>query len=173
MAQPPARHNTVMSELTDLLERFRRGPELVATVMTGAAGAELDWATEGKWSVRQVLAHLADAEIVIGDRLRRTIAEDNPTLQGYDQNAWAANLNYGKRKPSEALETLRRLRSETFDLLKDLPDSAFERTANHTERGRLTLKQIVESAAEHTESHARQVRSIRDQYKQMKVRAAS
>lgn len=162
-----------MGEIAELLERFRRGPELVATTMTGAAGAELDFVPGlGKWSIRQIVAHLADSEIVAADRLRRTIAEDNPTLVAYDQEAWARNLSYGRRRTSESLETFRHLRAENYDLLKDLPEAAFERTATHTERGTLTLRRLLEINAEHAESHARQLRTVREQYKASKTQAA-
>jgi hypothetical protein len=161
-----------MSELSDLLERFRRGPELVAAVTTGAAGAELDFvAAPGKWSIRQIMAHLADSEIVDADRLRRVIAEENPTLMGYDQEAWARNLNYARRKISESLETFRRLRAENYELLKDLPETVFERTGTHSETGPVTLRQLVELNAGHPEKHARQVQEIRRQYKQSRAGA--
>lgn len=161
-----------MSELTDLLERFRRGPELMAAVLTGAAGAELDFvAAPGRWSIRQIMAHLADSEIVDADRLRRVIAEGNPTLMGYDQEAWARNLNYARRKISESLETFRRLRAENHELLKGLPEAVFERTGTHSERGPVTLRQLVELNAEHPEKHARQVQEIRRQYKQSRAGA--
>ena len=161
-----------MSELSDLLERFRRGPELIAAVMTGAAGAELDFvAAPGRWSIRQIMAHLADSEIVDADRLRRVIAEENPTLMGYDQEAWASNLNYARRKISESLETFRRLRAENYDLLKDLPEAVFEHTGTHSETGPVTLRQLVEVNAEHPEKHARQVQEIRRQYKQSRAGA--
>jgi hypothetical protein len=161
-----------MKDRTELLERFRKGPELVAAVMTGAAGAEVDWAPEGKWSIRQILAHLADSEIVGADRLRRTVAEPNPTLIWYDQDAWAANLNYPKRKPSESLDLLRRLRADNYELVKDLPDAAFDRTATHSQRGTLTLAELVELNAAHVEAHARQIREVRDRFKAEGVRKA-
>lgn len=161
-----------MSALSDLLERFRRGPELVAAVITGAAGAELDFApASDRWSIRQIVAHLADSEIVCADRLRRVIAEENPTLMAFDQNAWTANLNYARRKISESLDTFRRLRAENYDLLKDLPEAAFARTGTHSERGLVTLGQLVEGIAEHPERHARQLEDLRRQYRQMKARA--
>ena len=77
--------------LTDLLERFRRGPELLAMVLTGVFGEEEDFvAAPGKWSIRQIIAHLADSEMVGAHRMRAVIAEDNPTLTGFDQNAVGA-----------------------------------------------------------------------------------
>ena len=160
-----------MSEHSDLLERLRRGPELVASVITGAAGAELDFLpAPGRWSIRQIVAHLADSEIVGADRLRRVIAEANPSLMAYDQDAWAKNLNYGRRKISESLDTLRRLRAGNYDLLKDLPEAALARTGTHNQRGLMTLRQLVEVIAEHAERHARQLEELRRQYKQMKAR---
>ena len=124
----------------------------------------------GKWSIRQIVAHVADAEMVHAHRMRQVIAEDNPTIIAYDQDAWTVRLDYHRRKPKQSLESFRRVRAENYDLLKDLPPEAFERTGNHTERGLLSLLQIVEGLAEHAESHARQMQQIRDAYKQLKAK---
>src|ERR1039458_4940011 len=79
-----------MSDIPALLERFRRGPELLAVVLTGVFGEEEDFLpAPGKWSIRQIVAHLADAEMVGAHRFRQVIAEDNPTLMAFDQDAWA------------------------------------------------------------------------------------
>jgi uncharacterized damage-inducible protein DinB len=158
-----------MSELAEIIERFRRSPELLAVVLTGVFGEEEDFAVApGKWSIRQIVAHLADAELVFAHRFRQVIAEENPTLVAFDQDAWARNLDYTRRKPKASLETFRRTRAENHELLKDLPESAFARTGNHTERGPLTLRRMVELAAEHAEAHARQAQTIRQVYKEAK-----
>ncbi len=158
-----------MSDLTNLLERFRRGPEVLAVALTGVFGDEEDFTTApGKWSIRQIIAHLADTELVFAHRLRQVIAEDQATLVAFNQDAWAQNLDYSRRKPKQSLESFRRLRAENHELLKDLPETAFARAGNHTERGPVTVLQIVEGAANHTESHARQMQQIRDAYKQTK-----
>jgi len=158
-----------MPELSTLLERFRRGPEVLAVVMTGVFGEEEDFApAPGKWSIRQIVAHLADAEVVMAHRFRQVIAEKNPTIVAFDQDAWAQNLDYSRRKPKQSLETFRRVRAENYELLKELPESAYARAGNHTERGPVTLLQIVEGAAQHAESHARQLQEIREAYKQAK-----
>lgn len=157
------------AELTELLERFRRGPELIAAVTTGAAGAELDFAPEpGRWNVRQIVAHLADSEIVTADRLRRLIAEDNPLLVAFDQDAWARNLGYERRRIADSLELFRRLRAENHQLLASLPRQAFERWGTHSERGRITLRELVASAVEHVESHARQIQALRSAWRQQR-----
>lgn len=158
-----------MAEISTLLERFRRGPEVLAVVLTGVFGDEEDYTTApGKWSIRQIIAHLADTETVYAHRMRQVIAEDNPTIVAFDQDAWARNLDYARRKPKQSLETVRRVRAENHELLKELPQTAYARTGNHTERGAVTLLQIVEGAANHMESHARQMQAIRDAYKQAK-----
>src|SRR5437763_16865086 len=141
--------------LAEDLERFRRGAEVLATVLIGAAGEEVDFApAPGKWTIRQIMAHLADAELVGANRLRLVIAEENPTLTAFDQDAWTRNLDYARRKPTQSLETFRRLRAENYELLKDLPESAFDRAGMHTESGRRTLRSLLEGYADHAESHA-------------------
>jgi hypothetical protein len=160
-----------MSDIPDLLERYRRGPEVLAMVLTGVFGEEEDFVpAPGKWTIRQLIAHLADAELVGAHRFRQVIAEDNPTLIAYDQDAWTANLDYARRKPKQSLETFRRVRAENFELLKELPESAWLRTGNHSERGAVSLRELLEGYAGHAESHARQMQEIREQYKQAKGR---
>jgi DinB superfamily len=163
-----------VSEVAELLERFRRGAELVAVAITGAAGPELDFkSAPDKWSVRQIVAHLADAESANVVRLRQVISEENPTLWSFDQNAWAERTNYQKRKPSQSLDTMRQLRAENYELLKDLPAEAFARTGTHTRRGNMTLLDLLRLFAEHAEQHAMQIRSVRAEYKASRQKPAS
>ena len=159
-----------MTEIPELLDRFRRGPELVAAALTGAAGAELDFkAAADKWSIREIAAHLSDSEIVAAERIRRIIAEENPRIEGYDEKKWAENLDYATRKPSHSLEMFRRIRTENYDLVKSLPEVSFERTALHSERGNTTLGEWIEIYARHAEKHAEQIRGARAAYKQAKA----
>jgi DinB superfamily len=162
-----------MSEIPDLLERFRRGAELVAVAITGAAGPELDFKPDpDKWSVRQIVAHLADTEAANVVRLRQVIAEDNPTLVPWDQNAWAERTDYAKRKPSQALDTMRHLRADNYQLLKDLPPETYSRTGNHLKRGTMSLLDLLRLFAEHAENHATQIRAVRAGYKASRAKAA-
>jgi hypothetical protein len=155
-----------MSELSDLLERFRRGAELLSVATTGASNQELDFApAPGKWTPRQIACHLADAEYVGAMRLRQVIAEDNPSLVGFDEQKWTANLNYASRKISAILEAFRRVRLDNFELLKSLPPEAFERYGTHSEDGRLTLQELLKGYAEHAENHVKQIMAARQAYK--------
>ena len=163
-----------MSELADLLERFRRGAELVAMATTGAAGPELDFRPgENKWSVRMIVCHLADVEMVASMRFRQVIAEENPHLEGFNGEAWADHLDYNKRKISQALEAFRRMRGENYEILKDLPESTFARSGRHTEIGQVTLFDLLKINAEHAESHVKQVQGARAAYKEHKAKQAT
>jgi hypothetical protein len=162
-----------MSELADLLERFRRGAEILAVATTGAAGSELDFKPDGKWSVRQIVCHLADGEATGVMRFRQMIAEDNPVMQGWDQEAWAVKLDYDKRKISQALEIFRILRFANYELLKDQPEETFQRTGTHATRGPLTLIGLLRMYAEHAEQHVRQIQGVRAAYKQHKAKLAA
>jgi hypothetical protein len=160
-----------MSELADLLEKFRRGAEVLAVVTTGVAGTELDFKpSEKAWSIRQVVCHLADSEAVAVMRLRQVAAEENPTLQAFNGELWADKLDYAKRKLSVAMETFRRLRTENHEMLKDLPEDAFERAGNHTESGRVTLLDLVQGNAGHVEEHVQQIQRNRAAYREHKAK---
>lgn len=154
-----------MSEISDLLERFRGGPELVANTIAGAADAELDFAPEpGKWSMRQIVAHLADTELVTAARFRRMIAEDRPRFEEFDQDAWATSLDYAKRQPSQSIETLTLIRGDSYALLKDVPEAAFERIGIHPRRGEMSVLQVVKLSADHVEKHSGHLRERREQW---------
>ena len=78
-------------------------------VLTGVYGEEVDFTpTPEKWSIRQLAAHVADSELVGALRFRSVIAEDNPKLQAFDQDAWTRNLDYARRLPKQSLESFRR-----------------------------------------------------------------
>jgi uncharacterized damage-inducible protein DinB len=163
-----------MSELADILERFRRGPELVAVATTGAAGPELDFQPgEGKWSVRQIVCHLADFEMIAAMRFRQMLAEDNPSMLSVDQDEWAKRLDYSKRKVSQALETFRRVRIDNYELLKDLPEDAFNRPGNHSKRGAIQLRDMLRIMAEHPEKHVGQIQRTRAAYKESRTKQAA
>jgi len=160
-----------MAELEDLLERFRRAPEVIAMMLTGVFGEEIDFKpAPDKWSIRQIARHLVDSELVGTYRFRSVIAEDNPPLQWYDEGAWASKLDYALRKPAQSLDHFRRLRADNHELLKSIAPDVFQRIGTHSQRGEMTLLQLVEMYADHAESHAHQLQNVRELYKQTKTR---
>jgi hypothetical protein len=115
----------------------------------------------GKWTIRQLAAHIADSETVGATRLRWVVAQPGSTLKAYDQDAWALHLGYTSLDPQQALELVRSVRRWTASMLRTLPDSAWTQTAIHEERGELTLLDLVKGYIKHTESHAHQIATIR------------
>lgn len=112
----------------------------------------------GKWSAAQVIAHLADCELVFGFRLRQTVAEDAPTIQPFDQDKWAATYD-GITAP-EALTVFSALRNWNLRLLRTVLPGAASRTMTHPERGTMTFQNVIETMAGHDLDHIGQLKRI-------------
>jgi hypothetical protein len=119
---------------------------------------EFEAPAPGKWSAGEIVAHLADCELVFGFRLRQTLAEDNPTIQPFDQAKWAKT--YSGITPADALHAFKAFRDWNLLLLEDLSPSARSRNVTHPERGAMTFQTIVETMAGHDLNHLGQLRKI-------------
>jgi len=117
----------------------------------------------GKWSAAEIVAHLADCEMVFGFRLRQTLAEDNPTIQPFDQDKWAWESEYANLPAPLALETFSAMRKWNLRLIQHAMPHAAERTMTHPERGTMTFKTVVETMAGHDLNHLSQLRRIAGQ----------
>lgn len=154
-----------MNTLTQTLDTFRRGPALLEEALRGSTDNETVWVpAPGKWTIRQLVRHVADTEIVVGMRLRQIIAEDKPTLIPFDQELWAANLGYENAGLDESFRVFRTLRDDTAAALSALPEAAFERIGLHPERGAKTLLEWVAIFGNHVQTHAKQIREIRSAF---------
>jgi uncharacterized damage-inducible protein DinB len=112
----------------------------------------------GKWSAREIVAHLADCELVFAFRLRQTLAEDNPILQPFDQERWAAR--YANHDFDAALRMFDTARNWNLLLLYDVTPAERTRPASHPERGTMTLWTIVETMAGHDLNHLQQLERL-------------
>ena len=145
----------------DPMEVLRDTPILLAASLASAT-ADVIARPEapGKWSVGQVIAHLADSELVWGYRLRRVLAEDRPVLHGYDQDLWADRLDYPAADPHASLERFAVLRKSHLDLLTRFLPEANDRAGVHPERGEETIGHLISLYAGHDLAHLRQVARI-------------
>lgn len=147
----------------DPLEVLEATPDRLRGAINGVTGGELGVPeAEGKWSIRDVLRHLADSEIVWGYRLRMVLGQDRPTLTGFDQDAWAGRLRYGEADPAESLEELETLRRGHLRLLRSAPAEDLDRVGIHAERGEESVRHMMRLYAGHDLLHLRQVERIRD-----------
>jgi hypothetical protein len=114
----------------------------------------------GKWSIVEVIQHLADSELVLGYRVRMALAHDEPPLQGFDQDLWADRLRYRDASLGSALAQLRPLRAANLRLVRSLDDAELGRAAVHAERGRASVAEMLRLAAGHDLAHRRQIARI-------------
>lgn len=115
----------------------------------------------GKWSVIEVVRHLADAELVTGYRLRLILAHREPEIQAYDQDLWARELRYNDGDLAESLELLRVLRGANLRLLRAQEDARLDRYGLHSERGKESVRRLMRMVAGHDLVHRRQIQRIR------------
>ena len=123
----------------------------------GAAGTGQALAP-GKWSVREILCHLADTELVFAVRLRQTLAEPHHVIQPFDQDQWAAT--YPPFDAHSALAVFTTVRNWNLKLIDTVPASAFSKPVTHPERGEMTFRTIVETMAGHDLNHLGQIETI-------------
>ncbi len=116
----------------------------------------------GKWSVKEVLVHLLDSELVFSYRLRKVAAEPGSKLQAFDQDLWANNLAYSSQDFRLVTDTFRILRINTIMLLKNVKSEQWNYKGIHEERGEMTFAQIAEYLAKHTQHHVEQIKKIKD-----------
>lgn len=146
----------------ELIDQYKRDATLPAKAIAGLTAAELNsFPIEGTWSIQQVILHLLDSDLVGSDRMKRVIAEPNPTLLAYDESLFAKHLNYDQLDPALACEIFRLNRHMMAAILRKLPDEAFERTGNHTERGVESLAMLVEGYVDHLQHHLKFIREKR------------
>lgn len=147
--------------MTDLIDRYAAGADVPLAAIAGLSAAGLDARPAPGWSVREIVAHLADSDLVGTDRMRRVAAMEDPTLLPYDQDAFAARLGYATADVVLAAEAFRANRLLMADVLRRLPAAAFDRAGTHTERGRMTLADLVGVYVGHLEHHMRFLRDKR------------
>jgi hypothetical protein len=157
----------------DALKVQRTTAVKLKKLIHGLSPKQLKWKAEpGKWSIGEVLAHLADSEVVGGWRLRSIVGDSGITIQPYDQDAWAAAFQYAKRDPKQSLETFRVLRENNLAMLKALPKESWDLYGMHLERGKETISHVVRMFAGHDTNHTLQIEQIVTQLKNARLKSA-
>ena len=144
-----------------LIAQYRSGYQDVVDALAGADDASLDKRPgPGTWSAREIVHHLADSEMTSAIRLRRLIAEDNPTIVGYDQETFARKLYYD-RPIAASLEAFRGARESRAQILDRLSEAEWARAGTHSETGPYGVTRWLEIYADHARGHAAQIRRAR------------
>jgi len=150
-------------ERRTLIEKYKAGFDEVRRSLEGFTEEHLSaHPIPGKWSAREVVQHLADSEMSSAIRLRKLLCEDQPQIQGYDQDSYAERLRYNERAIAPALEALRAARATTAQILDQMTDADWARAGTHTESGHYAAETWLTIYAAHAHDHAAQIRRLRE-----------
>ncbi len=138
----------------EMIDQFERGGEKLAMAIRGLTSEDLTcFPIPGKWSIQQVVIHLMDSDLIACDRMKRTIAEDKPTLIGYDESKFVANLAYDQQSAEDAVKIFDLNRKQFARVLRTVPPAAWDRVGMHNERGPTTLAKQLEYYTKHLDHH--------------------
>lgn len=138
----------------DHIIRYLDGPSLIEAVVENLTEEQLRTRCEpGTWSILEVVCHLTDFEIVYADRIKRILAEDNPTLLSGDPDEYARTLAYHERDVRTELVLIRAIRAHVAEILKTLSSDQWEFMGTHSVDGPISIVELVERITDHIPHH--------------------
>jgi len=144
------------------IDEYLAGPQKLRAAVAGMTAEQLDARPiPGKWSTKQVICHLADFEPVYVDRMKRVIAENEPTMFSGDPDLFAARLAYDQRDMSVELDFIALARKHMGAILRALKPGDFQRKGIHSEAGPITLEKLLTNIANHIPHHVKFVEEKR------------
>jgi len=145
----------------DPMHMLAVAPVTIERLLEGASDETLSRTpAPGKWSVREILAHLADDELVGAYRIRMILSAPGTDIQAFDQDVWAATGRYASRDAATSLALFRMLRETNLALLRQLSPEEWDRFGMHAERGRESVRDVARYFAGHDVNHIRQIEAI-------------
>ena len=163
-AETPEQYQVRLGSYTaerDPIAMQREAPRTLARLIEGSLEEVLNRRpAPGKWSIRSILAHLAEDELASSWRYRQMIEHSGAALPSFDQDEWARLGDYESWTAREALEMFRLLREANLRMFARLTDDEWQRWGTHAERGRITVQALARHMAEHDVNHIGQVRRL-------------
>ena len=136
-------------------------PQVLAGLVASASDGQLTRRPgPDKWSVAEILAHLAEDEIATALRYRQMLEHSGIEMAGFDQDLWARTGDYASRPARESLELFRLLRAINVQFLEHLKPEDWERHGIHAERGRITLRDLAVHMTGHDANHVEQIQRL-------------
>src|SRR5450432_577402 len=137
-----------------LIDQYQTGGEKLRLAIRDLTDADLkSFPVPGTWSIQQIVIHMMDSELVSADRMKRIIAEENPTLIGYDETKYSKNLFYDDQPADDAVKIFDLNRKLFTRILRLLPEATFDRSGTHSERGKVVLGGYLKGVVDHLEHH--------------------
>ncbi len=154
----------IVNERQNLVARFREGAAAVMAAVQGLRDGEAEaYEAPGEWSVRQIVHHLADTELMRGARLFRLLVDDQPIIQGFDEEAFARRLHY-EREIESSVAAFCSVRQSLASLLEKLTEEEWSREGTHSEIGPYRVETLVQRGVDHALEHADQIRRARSRW---------
>ena len=151
------------AELAEHIQEAEKSPKQIAAAVSGLPDKTLRYKpSPDKWCILEILAHLADVEILYAYRLRQMLADKNPVIAPIDQDAWAKNLGYMESSPAELVALYGLNRHATLQLLRRIKPGDLEKSAHHPERNRpVTVAEYVGMMSKHGPNHLAQIEKLK------------
>jgi hypothetical protein len=118
-----------------------------------------------RWTIHEMVVHIADSEANSFIRCRRLIAEPGAMVSAYDENAWARLLHYHEQSTDDALQLFKWLRGNSYKLIQSLPESTWTHAIEHPENGTMTMDDWLDVYARHIPDHVAQMQAVYDDWK--------
>lgn len=161
MTNPYVARMVAFTEGKDPIAMQREMPGILSGLIQGVAEKELRRPpAPGKWSISEIIAHLADSEVVSIWRYRQMIEYNDGPLAAYDQDEWARIGKYSAANPHESLQLFSALRKINLDTFARLTPEEWQRGGLHAERGRITVESLARHVAGHDRNHLEQIQKI-------------
>jgi DinB family protein len=147
------------AERKEKIEAYGKGPDLLEEALKQFPRNMWQWKpAANRWSIHEILVHLADSESNAYLRARRFLAEPGQPVMAYDQDVWAQKLDYHSQSPDDAVALVRLVRKMTYAIIRDLPDDVWTRTAKHPEHSNYTFERWLEIYSGHIPGHISQMK---------------
>jgi uncharacterized damage-inducible protein DinB len=145
-----------------LIASYAKGHERLKQAVAGVTEEELMFKqAPDQWSIKEIVIHLCDAEVVAVHRIKKVISEPNPQLLAFDQDRWSSRLTYQEQDHELQMEIFRLLRLSLIPVLSKLASEDWSRSSMHNENGAMTLQEIVEHFVNHTDQHLQQIDRVK------------
>jgi len=153
--------------LEDLIKEYSLGYTMIWDAIEGLTEEELRYKpAPNKWSIHQILIHVTDSEISATPRLKKVLAEDEPILVSFDQDAWANTLSYDLLDREQYLHLFKLLRTSMQPILDNLTSEQSRRVGMYIDQERFTFKQLLEFRVQHVRDHLDQIERIKNSYRE-------
>jgi hypothetical protein len=150
----------------DPMKVLARTPKRLRKLVKGLKKKQLRYQpAAGKWSITQIIAHLADAELTGAFRLRVMVSQSGSAILAYDQDAWQNAMKYERADVEEKIELFSTVRKSQLAIWNSLRDDEWEKFGMHAERGKETVERLAQLHAGHDINHLNQIEAIRKSFK--------